>query len=188
MDLMSQETWKFINTFAPWLAAIGTLMAVGVSLYLARQDKRVRLNITAGYRVIVSQGMQGKPPGVMAIRVVNVGHREAQITGIGWKVGLIIKQHAEQMTIQGDGISSPLPTRLRDGDEAVYYFPMDGKQKWLEGFVAKLLLPHHKWKLRNTKVGIFTSVGKTFEARIEKGLMCALLKYIETTKNVGLKK
>lgn len=65
---------------------------------------------------------------------------------------------------------------------------MDGKQRWLEGFVAKLLLPHPNWKLRNTKVGIFTSVGKTFEARIEKGLRDALLKYIETTKSVAFKK
>jgi hypothetical protein len=152
-------------------------MAVGVSLYLARQDKRVRLNITAGYRIIVSKGMQGKPPGVMAIRIVNAGHREVQITGIGWKVGLIKKRHAQQIPIQDD-ISSPLPKRLRDGDEAVYYFPMGETQRWLDGFVKELLLPYPKWKLINTKVAIFTSVGKTFEARIEKGLKCALLDYI----------
>jgi hypothetical protein len=152
-------------------------MAVGVSLYLARQDKRVRLNITAGYRVIVSQGRQGKPPGFMVIRIVNVGHREAQITGIGWKVGLIKKQYAQQIPMQ-DSISSTLPKIIRDGDEAAFYFPMEGEQRWLEGFVRKLIIPHPKWKLRNTKVAIFTSVGKTFESRIEKGLRYALLAYI----------
>jgi len=36
-ELVETETWKFINTFAPWFSAIGTILAVVTSLYSAGQ-------------------------------------------------------------------------------------------------------------------------------------------------------
>jgi len=34
-DQMNRETWQFINTFAPWFSALGTIFAVIISLRLA---------------------------------------------------------------------------------------------------------------------------------------------------------
>ena len=76
-NIFNEETWKFINTFAPWLSAIGTLMAVAVSLYLARHDKRIRLEVNAGHRLLITEGQKGPHPEYLLIRIVNIGHREA---------------------------------------------------------------------------------------------------------------
>jgi hypothetical protein len=175
--ILDKETWEFINTFAPWLSAIGTLLAVGVSLYFARHDKRIRLEVNAGHRLIVTQGQKEPHPEYLLMRIVNIGHREAQITSIGWKVGLFKKQYAIQTTIQ-DGISSPLPVRLKDGEEAKYYIPLHGEYSWLEGFIKDFYQNHPKYRVKHTKIQVFTSVGKTFESTIEKGLQTRILEFI----------
>ena len=59
---MGKDTWEFINSFAPWLAAFGTVAAVIVSLYLARTDKRIRLAIYEGVRIITVRTGDGKFP------------------------------------------------------------------------------------------------------------------------------
>jgi hypothetical protein len=61
---MDQETWRFINTFAPWLSAIGTLTAVAVSLYLARRSDRQKLEVRVGLRnvaVLTDRLLSSKP-------------------------------------------------------------------------------------------------------------------------------
>src|SRR5688572_29955936 len=106
--MFDRATWQFINTFADWFAAAGTIAAVIVAIYLARRDKTVRLSINAGVRLIVTPGVKGPHPEYLSITAVNIGHREAQITNIGWHVGLFKRQHGVQSTIQ-DGMSSPIP-------------------------------------------------------------------------------
>ena len=45
MGLFDRETWLFINSFAPWLAALGTVAAVIVALYLARRASRLDIRV-----------------------------------------------------------------------------------------------------------------------------------------------
>jgi hypothetical protein len=161
--------WQLINSFADWFSALGTIGAVIVALYLAGQDKRIRLRVSAGHRELVSQGLKGPPPQYLTIRVTNVGHREVQVTGIGWRIGLFKKSYAQQ-TIMVDGVSSTLPVRLRDGEEAVYYIPLFDEMNWLGRFIEKMLSPALRWRLRFTYVRIFTSVGKVFEEPLEQGM------------------
>lgn len=170
--------WQFINSFAAWFSAFGTISAVIVALYLVRQDKRIRLHVSVGHRVIVSQGLKGQPPQYLAIRITNIGHRDVQVTGIGWRIGLFKKSYAEE-TIIRDGISSTLPVRLRDGDEACYYFPLFSDIEWLREFIQKMLLPNLQWKLWFTYVRIYTSVGKVFEVPLEHGLKKRIIEYVK---------
>lgn len=167
--MFDRATWQFINTFADWFAAAGTIAAVVVAIYLARRDKTVRLSINAGVRLIVTPGLKGPHPEYLSITAVNIGHRGAQITNIGWSVGLFKRQNGIQSTIQ-DGISSPIPVRLKDGEEARWMIPLGGKTLWLEDFVDKFLQPNPKIRSRFVSVCIFTSVGTTFRTRVEKGL------------------
>lgn len=50
---LSVEEWKFINSFAPWLSAIGTLLAVSVSLYLSYSTRKIALNISSGIYIFL---------------------------------------------------------------------------------------------------------------------------------------
>jgi len=42
---MDRYTWEFINSFAPWVAGIGSILAVIVSLYLALKYQGIRLKV-----------------------------------------------------------------------------------------------------------------------------------------------
>lgn len=148
-----------------------------VALYFARQDKRIRLRVGAGHRIIVSSGQNGPHPDYLAIKITNIGHREAQVVGIGWRIGLFRKRHADQLLMLNDGISSQMPIRLRDGDEATYYIPLFGEADWLSKFVHEMLSPRVKWNSWFTRVCVYTSVGKTFKAPLEIGLKRRIIDY-----------
>ncbi len=174
MTKFDPDTWRFINSFAPWLSALGTMAAVITSLYFARKDKRVRLEVSAGHRIIISQGASKPFPEVLNIRIVNIGHRDVQLTNIGWKVGIFKKRFSVQTTIQ-DRISSQLPIRLKDGEEANYYIPFNTEPtRWAESF-RKMLHPFPKLQVRFIKIIAHTSIGKKFESSIEKSLSKQLL-------------
>ena len=155
------QDWRFINSFANWFSALGTIGAVIVALYLARQDKRIRLRVSAGYRNIISPGTECDPRKYLAIRITNIGHRDVQIVGIGWRIGLFRKFYADQLIIS-DGLSSTLPIKLRDGDEASYFFPLFGNNEWLkEEFIKKMLKPQFKLA---TSVHLYTCIYLSWES------------------------
>lgn len=179
---MDTETWKFINTFAPWLSAIGTLTAVIVSLYLSRSEKPIKLKVRAGHRIMIEQGQKGTRPEYLYISAINTGHRIATITNVGWKMGLWKKQYAIQV-VQKDLYSSNLPVKIDDGEEARWFISLDTKDNWLERFARDFLSPHPRWNLYWLRVQIHTSVGKTFESPIEKSLKEKLLNEFKRQMN-----
>ena len=94
---MDQHTFQILNTLGTWLAGIGTLSAVIVSLYLARRGSKIKLKINAGHRILVGSTMEGKYPDYCSIRIVNTGFRQANLTELGWKVGLIKKEYLDSI-------------------------------------------------------------------------------------------
>lgn len=165
------QDWQLINSFANWFSAFGTIGAVITALYLARRDKRIRLRVSAGHGIIVSYDSEATQKQVLAIRITNIGHRDVQVTGIGWRIGLLRRFYSEQ-TVISDGISNTLPIRLRDGEEACYYIPLFNEMEWLKTFIRKMLQPNLRWRLR------FTYVGKVIEEPLEQGLKKRIIDYV----------
>lgn len=163
-----KETWKFINTFAPWLSAIGTLAAVATSLWLAQRDRRIRLAVRASLRI---QFMRGGGPGhgdrFVSVNVINRGRRTANVSGIGWRLGLVNRREFLVPDYQG----STLPAKLEDGDEAAFLFPLD---QFAIGLLAALprraLMPLPGLRLVSMQAIVSTTVGVTFYAGITKDL------------------
>jgi hypothetical protein len=149
-------------------------------LYLARQGQRVKLNITAGHRVMATPGIKGSYPEYIVINIVNNGNRDVQITNIGWQVGFFKKQrqHAIQV-IDQDGLSSTLPIWLRYGEQANYFIPLGVNKEWLERFIKDFYLNRPKSRVKYTKIWVSTSLGKTFESAIENGLRKIIIECIE---------
>lgn len=183
---MDQETWKFINTFAPWLSAIGTLAAVIVSLYLARSEKPIKLEIRAGHRMMIEQGQKGEPTPLLYIGATNRGYRPAIITNIGWKLGFLKNRYAIQMTTGAIQGSSTMPVKIDDGEEAKWLLSLERDDNWVKRFSREFLMPNPRLNLFWLRLQIHTSIGKTFNARIEKGLREELLK--ECMKQLSAKK
>lgn len=173
------ENWKFINTFAPWLSAIGTFSAVIVSLYLAKLEKPLRLKIQAETRTIIDSNNEE----YLMIEVINIGSRKANITGLGWTLGIFVKKSFIQIVKEDyrDLYSSPLPISLMDGEEARWLVPLKEK-KWLINFSTELgFFP--RWSLYWMRLEVFTSNGGKFTTKIGKGLKQALLEEIKRTKD-----
>ncbi len=163
--------WEFVNTFAPWLAAIGTLAAVVTSLYLAMRDRRIRLNVGAGVRKIATMGQtvdQGAD--VISIYVTNIGYRSATVTGLFWKCG-VFKKTIFEIIPGNDFHSSTLPVKLVDGEEASYRIPQNlFLETNIKTFERRISRKYLKLRLKFMKIGVYTSIGKTFQFRIEEGL------------------
>jgi hypothetical protein len=168
--------WLFINSFADWLAAFGTIAAVIVALYLARRDSRIRLKVVVGLRLILQHGVDERPE-FFAIEVTNLGRRPANIVSLVGRdaVRFRVKRFGfgKQMVMMppANAWSSRLPTTIADGERANYLLPwpeferINGEQ--MRGFFAGRL----GWvRARLFRVGVSTSAGGVCDVRIERQL------------------
>ncbi|MGB2866564.1 MAG: hypothetical protein WBC05_24750 [Sedimentisphaerales bacterium] len=177
MDPNTVETWHFVNSFAPWLAAFGTVAAVVTSLYLATRQTRVKLRVSAAHRLTVWTGQPQLPREVLNIEVVNMGLCDVQVTKIEWKAGILRKRYLYQ-TISSNAYSSALPVHLAHGEQAIYVIPFES---WIKNFRQHLRpLPRLRVYLLSIQVG--TSVGQIQKGRIEKELISKILKTLADSK------
>lgn len=176
MDFLSQETWKFLNTFAPWLSAVGTISAVITSLYLSRKDRIVNLEIMADCRFIGQIGdnqifnstddsQDDGVPDALVVYITNIGHREAVVDRIFWKWGIFNKKYAFQ-NIMKNVWTSELPKRIKDGEIAHYCFPKSSEYGWVKNNGVQFVGRFPWLESFFIKVIVKTSIGKDFEARI----------------------
>lgn len=163
-----QETWRFINTFAPWLSALGTLAAVATALYLAYHDRRINLAVRASLRI---QFIRGGGPGhgdrFVSVNVINRGRRRATVSGIGWRLGLLKQREFLVPDYRGPTI----PAKLEDGDEAAFLFPLDQfASGLLDALPRKALIPLPGIRLASMRAIVATTAGRAFYATITRDL------------------
>ncbi len=169
--MLDQETWRFINTFAPWLSAIGTIAAVVVSLYLARRSVRTDVRVFAAIMNLISPGQKlADSPEFFQIRAVNHGFREVVIQGIMWQLrGL--KSQAYVVIPPVDPYSTKLPVRLQCGEQAQFMFSTTSFRNDAESLLLKLKDSRSvSSATRRLRVGVYSSTGQEFLARLDKRL------------------
>ncbi|MBL8494118.1 MAG: hypothetical protein JNM37_07655 [Rhodocyclaceae bacterium] len=172
------------GSVADWVSGLGSFGAVAVALYLAGQDRRLNLKVTAQHSVLVSSVGTPPWPEYLSVRVTNHGRREARITGIGWRIGLFKKRFADQTPSYDDKVSTRMPCKLVDGEEAVFYFPLTEGAGWIKEFSTKVLDRPLWWSLLFAKVRIYTSVGVVFESRLASTLR-STIRARAKTRNAG---
>ena len=171
-----RDLWVFINGFAGWVSAFGTIAAVIVALYLARRDSRIRLKVAVGLRLLLQQGVQGRPE-FFAIEVTNLGRRPASIVNLVLRDGLRLRvkrfRFGRQMVMMPSAHpwSSRVPTTLNDGERANYLLPWPEYER-LNGKEARALFGGRLGRIRARlfRAGVTTSAGGVFDARIERPL------------------
>ena len=185
---MDKEVWIFINSFAPWLSAVGSLSAVIFSLYLSRQDKRIHLDISAGYKVFAQSNYITSSKNLLHIHIVNMGYKEVQINQLLWKTGIIKKKYAIQVLDNNTNTDS-IPKRLKFGEDANYFIILDDKYKFIDTFIAEYLPNFQRLRLHFIKLIVYTTIGKSFSCKLEKGFIKFCIEYISKQyKNMGSKK
>ena len=176
-----RETWRFINTFAPWFSALGTFAAVVLSLYLARRAARPKLGVSSAIVRTVTPGqtMAGSPE-FFQIRVVNRGFREVVISGIMWKQSGWRKQ-VYVVFPPADAYSTKLPAKLQHGEQAHFFFPTETFPR-LGSALLKTLNDStpSSLKLRMLRVGVYASTGEEFLSRLDENIRIWLVRQAKT--------
>jgi len=178
---MDQETWRFINTFAPWLSAIGTLSAVVTSLYLARQSNRIKMELRVGLRRVgyvggqpmtepVAKGATPTPPLLFWLNITNLGHRGATIDKVYWKLVPWSKRGLIWFPPQ-NSYSSAFPITLGDGQSASYAIPVPEFES-KQGETLRSELSHWPRGIRSRllRVCVATSTGDVFKQKLERDM------------------
>ena len=172
-----QETWQFINSFAPWLAAVGTIAAVITSLYLAHRRERIKVKVRATLQVLLVQGGgPGHGTEYVGFDVTNVGGRTVTITHLFWKTGILKKRQYAWIPPQNP-LSGQLPAKLEDGDRVSFMLEMNTFDSYNESYMKNDLSGWGgRLKVRFIRAGVLTSTNDRFESRVGDGLRDHFLK------------
>jgi hypothetical protein len=167
---ISSSSWEVINGFANWFAAIGSLAAVAVALYLANRSNKPTAKVSVGHRIVVGPGSKKPYPEFIVFEITNTGDRPIRVVQIGWKVGLFRKQYAVQTFDEVK--SSPLPVELTHAQEASWFIPLNSPDEpWLEYFAKTMILPSTRTNLLTLRSKFYSSIGYEFSTRPEKNLL-----------------
>lgn len=169
---LTKQHWDFINGFANWISAIGTVAAVIVSLYLATGATKPKARLSIGVRLIITPRQNGEHEEIVAAKLVNMGDRPIHITSLGWQVGFWKKSYAMQI-VNATPFSQGVPVSLEYGKEAQWHIPTNVQEGWFRYFANGFLKNH---ALSTLKLVAYTSTGHRFTAKPEENLLSALKK------------
>lgn len=164
---MSAEEWKFINTFAPWFSAIGTLIAVAVSLYIAHSTRKISLVISSGIYDFNENGIDKK---YLAIYVTNIGYSTVFLnnaTCVSLRVGRFKKTNIGiGWKFIDTSKSSIFPCKLGQNETACLFLKIESDgDNWLRNFRDKYLKIA---RLSTLRIVVYPNVGKPFKAKPDK--------------------
>ncbi len=175
-DMPDQDTWQFINSFAPWLAAIGTVAAVITSLYIALRQERIKIKVRATLQILL---VQGEGPGhgaeYIGFDVTNLGGRTATVTHLFWRTGIFKKRQYVWIPPENP-FSGQIPAKLEDGDRVSFMLEVDTFDSYAKEHMKEALSGWGSLKPRFVRAGVLTSTGGRFESRVGKDLRDHLLK------------
>lgn len=174
--MIFKETWVFLNTFADWFAALGSISAVIVALHRKARRPSATRHRRRCPKVGLGAGLTNEPEEVVSIRITNVGGRQAQVIGLGWRTGLFKRRYLERAP-SFNPLDTPLPVRLRDGEEVFYRIPLTPDSFWINNFVSNCVGESPARRLRTLRIRVYTSIGRVFEKRVESGLQRRLLQH-----------
>lgn len=171
---ISVEEWKFINSFAPWLSAIGTLLAVCVSLYISFSTRKIALSISSGIFVFNENGVDEE---YLAINVTNTGYRTVFLNSlicISFQVGLFKKINIGIGHKYIDSHkSSSFPCKLGENETANLFVKINNDNvNWLHNFKEEHLKKH---SLSTLRIVVYPNVGKPFKVKPDKTIMKNLI-------------
>ncbi len=172
---MTQEEWEFINTFAPWFSAIGTLLAVVVSLYFSYSNRKTSLMISASIFEFFQEGSQ-ETEDYIFIQITNTSYKDVVIKNFSWEFGLFKKQYIMPGFNTADHTkSTQLPVKLREGEMAQIAIK-NIDNNYLEGFYRDFLKVSPFINIHTLKINVCPSIGKCFKQKIDKTLKSELVR------------
>lgn len=160
------SVWNAVGT---WVAGITTLLAVIVSLHLARRSEKIRIKGTAGLRVIFA-GDGAPAEEHVQIGVVNHGDRVVIINSVGWRVGKKVDARFCIQPVSGHW-TQDYPRQLAHGEQASFLVSFKTIPAWPDHFAKTFIRDVSDKNLKTLRALIHTSLGQTIEVVPEKDLL-----------------
>ena len=172
MSIEPCQTWECINSFANWLAAVGTIAAVVVALWLSRRDRAINLKAIFDIGVVPESDPRVLNMNVFALSFANYGPRTVVVNNFAFSLPFSKKTIFlfPQMDSKVSYLCTKLPAELLDGKEGHIFFPADFFNS-LEN--PEIVLFHKRsfiawFRIYFFKILISTSVGKKIPVKISK--------------------
>ena len=174
---MTQEEWKFINTFAPWFSAIGTILAVILSLYFSYSARKISLIINVSLFDLFQENTKETEEYIL-IQITNTSYRDIIIKNFFWEFGFF-KKHYIMIgfnTIDKDK-STSLPAKLKEGEMATFAIKIiNDNDNYLEKFYQDFLKDSPSINIYTLKIIVCPSIGKCFKQKIDNTLQTEFIK------------
>ncbi len=158
---------QVILAVGTWFAAIGTIAAVVVALYLVRRTEKVRLKTHVGLRVLVGADGQIEH---LNMNVTNVGEKPVTVNSIGWAIGKGKERRYCIQPVYGKW-TSQYPVELSHGKSVDFMVSFLDVPDWLYEFSTGFVKDLSNKSIKTLVAQIFTSVGQTIEVRPEGNLI-----------------
>lgn len=167
---LSVEDWKFINTFAPWFSAVGTFLAVCVSLYISHSTRKISLSISSGIFLFNENGVDEE---YLGINVTNIGYRTVFLNNavcISFQIGLFKKTNIGIGFKYIDASkSSTFPCKLGENETANLFIKINHDDvNWIKNFREEHLSGH---SLSSLRIVVYPNVGKPFKVKPDKTIL-----------------
>jgi len=170
-----RTTWQFINTFAPWLAAVATTFSALVALYLGLRSTRIKLRVDCDLWVLQIVG--GEQHRLVDLQATNIGVRDVTLEGIIWTAGLVRKRRYRQ--VPPSGFEKLLPAKLLQGEKTKVTFSLlELRFQTNPIFETVRGSRFPKLAVRQLRAGFFTTTGTVCVARLRRGLRDEVVKQV----------
>lgn len=160
-DIMDNESVNIWIILPQWLAAVGTISAVIVALYLARRDRLVKCRVKITISVIFDS-LTNNYQKFLSIYITNTGFRPFLLTGITWQKGIVKKFYYDWIPALNN-YSSNIPIKLEDGEQAKFFISYESFENKLYPLLKVKTKIFSYFFTRFTKIIIHTSLkSKTY--------------------------
>lgn len=178
---MSIDELKFINTFAPWFSAIGSISAVITSLYFSYTNRKISLEVSAS---VFQFAENDSSEDYVFIQITNTGYRTVMLRNFSWEIGLFKKKIIGIGFNNIDGSkSTPFPCKLEEGQMAQIAIKIHRDTgNYLEEFYNDFLKKYPKFIIKTLSIVVYPTIGKEFKSRVHKTLIDELNFYKKRKK------
>ena len=186
--------WTKIAAIGQVAGAFATALAVAVTLWVVLSERQARVKVTAGLRLLVTQGRPDLTEEVINITVVNTGLRPVSVNSIGWRTGWV-RRFGPKWARYGFAMQSA--AMQRDSQDPPYVLE-PGQQKAM----LVNLKPFHGDETKSERTTEIFSATVPFVGPVPANIRCAahivgtrsrysriersLSEYLATGKNTGM--
>lgn len=169
---MTKDDWFVFEAIAQAVAAVGTLLAVGHSLYLARDARRPHIRLAAYLNNAPTSN--GGSAQLLIVRATNFGDFPITLDAFGWLIGWY-KPHSLADDVANRWPQPRLPQRIDAGFSLEWVFPADQYAALSPALLVAVKYRHPRWKWLappdRVRISAVTSMQYSVSARVSREII-----------------